>query len=82
MRALSHNQRGVKLLAVLLAIASLASSMQLLVAKDRTQQSTAAARHQLDEGRDVLAREEGGDSRCGETDEGVSGDADSKGGCK
>ena len=57
-RALTYNQRGIKLLAVLLAVASLASSMQLLVAKDRTQQTTAAARQLLDERRDALNREE------------------------
>ena len=57
-RALAYQQRGVKLLAVLLAVTSLACSMQLLVAKDRMQQATAAARQQLDERRDALAREE------------------------
>lgn len=48
----------MKLLAVVLAITSLAVSMQLLVAKEATQQSTAAARQRLDERRDGLVREE------------------------
>ena len=55
---LTNQQRGVKLLAVVLAIASLASSMQLLVATDRTQLATSAARQHSDDRHHTHATQE------------------------